>query len=140
VFVPPATGSNDYSLAALLTQEIAGNYIASLGRSPAWFAEGVGAATALKLERSDPRLKGWEAAIPGILSSTPNAQVFLDHGLATEVNDCLSLGFAKGLMGNASRFQQLLAGIKQGENFDTIFTRVYRLSPSQLAAAWAAKN
>ena len=140
VIVPPSSGSNDYSLTALVAQQVAGNYIASLGRSPAWFAEGVGAATALRIDKTDARLRGWEQAIPGILASTPNAQSFLNHGLATEVNDCLSLGFAKSLMGNASRFQQLLNGIKQGEDFDATFARVYRLPPAQLAAAWAARN
>jgi len=138
--VPPAAGSTDYSLTALLAQQITGNYIASLGRSPPWFAEGVAAATALKIDRTDARLKGWEGAIPGILQSTPNAEVFLNHGLATEVNDCLSMGFAKNLMANAGRFQQLLNAIKQGEEFDAAFNRIYRVSPMQLAAAWAAKN
>ena len=82
----------------------------------------------MRLDKTDARLKGWEAAIPGIISSTPNSEVFLNHGLATEVNDCLSLGFAKALMGNASRFQQLLNAIKQGEDFDTVFRRIYRLA------------
>ncbi len=139
VIVPPPAGSTDYSLTALLSQQIAGIYIASLGRSPTWFAEGVGAATALRLDKTDARLKGWEAAIPGIISSTPNSQVFLNHGLATEVNDCLSLGFAKALMANASRFQQLLTGIKQGEDFETVFRRIYRLPPAELAASWVAR-
>ena len=137
--VPPAAGSKDYSLVSLVDQQIAGIYIASLGRSPAWFSEGVGAATALRLDKTDARLKGWEAAIPGIISSTPKSEVFLNHGLATEVNDCLSLGFAKALMANASRFQQLLTALKQGEDFDTVFRRIYRLSPNELAAAWAAR-
>jgi hypothetical protein len=137
--VPPAPGTTNYSLTALVTQQVAGLYVASMGRSPAWFAEGVGAATALNMDKTDGRLRGWEAAIPGIISSTPNANAFLNHGLATEVNDCLSMGFAKSLMGNASRFQQLLNAIKQGDDFETVFRRIYRLPPAELAAAWAAR-
>jgi hypothetical protein len=137
--VPPAAGSNDYSLTALLGQQIAGLYIASLGRAPAWFAEGVGAATGLRLDKTDARLKGWEAAIPGIISNTPKSEVFLNHGLATDVNDCLSMGFAKTLLGNGGRFQQLLTAIRQGEDFETAFRRIFRLPPAELAAAWAAR-
>jgi hypothetical protein len=137
--VPPATGSTDYSLSALVGQQIAGIYVASLGRSPAWFAEGVGAATGLRLDKTDARLKGWEAAIPGIISNTPKSEVFLNHGLATDVNDCLSMGFAKTLLGNGGRFQQLLTAIRQGEDFETAFRRIFRLPPAELAAAWAAR-
>jgi hypothetical protein len=138
--VPPAVGSTDYSLTALVAQQVAGIYIASLGRSPTWFAEGVGAVTGLSMDKRDARLKGWEAAIPGIISSTPKSEVFLDHGLATEVNDCLSMGFATTLMSNTSRFQQLLNAIKQGEDFETFFRRIYRLPPAEMAAAWAART
>jgi len=138
--VPPAPGTTDYSLTALVTQQVAGLYVASLGRSPAWFAEGVGAVTAFSMDKTDGRLRGWEAAIPGIISSTPKSEVFLNHGLATEVNDCLSMGFAKSLMGNANRFQQLLNAIKQGDDFESSFRRIYRLPPAELAAAWAART
>ena len=139
--VPPAPGTTEYSLTALVTQQIAGLYVASLGRSPAWFGEGVGAATAFSMDKKpDASTARWEAAIPGIISSTPNANAFLNHGLATEVNDCLSMGFAKSLMSNAGRFQQLLNAIKQGEDFDAVFRRIYRLPPAELAAAWAAQR
>lgn len=49
------------------------------------------------------------------------------------------MGFAKSLMGNAGRFQQLLNAIKQGDDFETVFRRIYRLPPAELAAAWAAR-
>jgi hypothetical protein len=140
VLVPPPTGSRDYSLTALLGQIIAGNYIASIGRSPSWFAEGVGAATALRLDKTDARLRGWESAIPGILSSTSKPETFLNHGLATEVNDCLSLGFAQSMMSSMGRFQQLLYAIRQGQDFESAFQRIYRLSTADAATAWVAKH
>lgn len=140
VIVPPPQGSKDYSLVALLGQQIAGNYIASLGRSPAWFAEGVAAATGQKLDRADMRLRGWEQTIPGILASTPKPEVFLNEDLPPEVNDCLAMGFAKALMSNSSRFQQLLFAIKQGQDFEKAFERIYRVPTVNAAIAWAAKN
>ncbi len=139
VIVPP-TDSKDYSLVALVGQQIAGNYIASIGRSPAWFAEGVAAATAQKLDRTDARLRGWEQMIPGIIASTPKPEAFLNEDLPAEVNDCLSMGFAKTMMSNTSRFQQLLFAIKQGQDFEKAFEQIYRLPTVNAAAAWAAKN
>ena len=138
-FHPPPAATN-YSLTALVDQQVAGH----VHRQHGPFARLVCRRRRRRdgfrtMDKTDGRLRGWEAAIPGIISSTPNANAFLNHGLATEVNDCLSMGFAKSLMGNAGRFQQLLNAIKQGDDFETVFRRIYRLPPAELAAAWAAR-
>jgi hypothetical protein len=43
-------------------------------------------------------------------------------------------------MNNPGRFQQLLNAIKQGEDFEPVFRRIYRLPPAEMAAVWAART
>jgi hypothetical protein len=45
----------EYSLDALIAQQVAGVYIADLGESPHWFREGVARVAAARLAPSDPR-------------------------------------------------------------------------------------
>jgi hypothetical protein len=136
--VPPTNG--EYSLAALVGQQVGGIYIASLGRPPQWFGEGVGAVIGLQMDYKDPRLKSWQEAIPRVLGSGVKADGFLTRSLPEEDNEVLSMGFAKTLMSTSGKFNSLLNGLRQGEEFENAFRRAYGATPAQAAMIWAAKH
>jgi mono/diheme cytochrome c family protein len=135
--VPPTNG--EYSLNALVAQQVAGLYVASLGRVPHWFAAGVGAAMGLRQDNRDPRLKQWESALPETLGSMTKPESFLNSG-ASEENNVLAMGFCKALMAAPPKFQQLINGVRQGQPFDTVFEGAYRMSPAEAATAWARRK
>ena len=94
VIIPPP--GSEYSLNALVAQQVASLYIASLGRVPKWFFAGVGASVGLRQDSRDPRLKSWENSISEAVGSTkPGA--FLNGGTSEE-NNILSFGFARAAM------------------------------------------
>ena len=135
--VPPQNG--EYSLNALVAQQVASLYIASLGRAPHWFASGVGSAIGLRQDSRDPRLKQWEASIPDAVGSMARPDSFLTGG-TSEQNNVLAFGFAKALMGAPSKFNQLMNGIRQGQQFDMVFEAAYRMSPAEAASAWSRRK
>jgi hypothetical protein len=136
--VPPTNG--EYSLAALVGQQVGGIYIASLGRPPQWFGEGVGAVIGLQMDYKDPRLKSWQEAIPRVLASSAKPDGFLTRSLAEEENEVLSMGFAKTLMSTSGKFNSLLNGLRQGDDFENAFRRAYGATPAQAAMIWAARR
>ena len=138
VIVRPANG--EYSLVALVGQQVAGLYIASLGRTPQWFQDGAGAAMGLQMDSKDPRLKAWRDAIPRVLSSGVKGDGFIDNSLSQEENEVLSMGFVKTLMTMTSKFNALLNSLRRGEDFDSAFRRSYRATPHQAAMAWAIRH
>lgn len=136
--VPPLNG--EYSLLALVGQQIGGMYIASLGRPPQWFAEGAGAVIGTQMDSKDPRLKGWHEAIPRVLASGLKPEGFITRSLPEEANEILSMGFVKTMMSASGRFNSLLKSLREGEDFDNAFRRLYGATPSQAAMVWAAKH
>jgi len=136
--LPPA--GDEYSLPALIGQQVGGLYIASLGSSPRWFYEGVGSAIGLRINARDPRLRQWEDAIPRVVAQTPKPEMFLKHGLTQEENDVLSLGFAKSLMRRTGEFQELLGAIRQKREFAVAFQRIFGAPPEAAAKAWLQKE
>jgi hypothetical protein len=136
--VPP--NETEYSLAALVGQQVGGIYMASLGRTPQWFGEGAGGVIGLQIDSKDPRLKSWLGAIPQVLSSGVKPDGFLARSLPEEENDVLAMGFVKALMGPSSKFNSLLTGLRQGTDFETAFHRAYNATPKQAADIWAARK
>jgi hypothetical protein len=136
--VPPLNG--EYSLLALVGQQIGGMYIASLGRPPKWFADGAGAVIGLQMDNKDPRLKAWQQATSSVLSSGLKPEGFIMQSLPEEANEILSMGFVKTMMSTSGRFNSLLKSLRDGEDFETAFRRLYGTTPSQAAMYWAAKR
>ena len=128
---------DEYSSDVLIGQQIAGNYIASLGKlPPRWFAEGAARVAASRLDAKDPRVKEWDDGLGSVLASMKEPDDFLKGKLSPEQADIANYSFVKGLMKNNRSFLALLNRLREDEDFDKAFTTVYGGSPSQLAAAW----
>ncbi|HZN35865.1 MAG TPA: c-type cytochrome domain-containing protein [Pirellulaceae bacterium] len=130
--------SSDYSLDALLAQQIAALYIAAQGQGvPHWFAEGCGRVVASRLApASDKRVAQWNDELPGVMGMMTAPDDFLTGKLPPEEADICSYNFAKFLMSDGRRFRILMDGLKKGGDFAKTFEGAYG-PPAQVAAAWA---
>ena len=123
--------------ASLVAQQLAGAYVASLGKVPRWFAEGSARAAAATIDRQDPRVKSWDDQVGEILKSTDKPAAFLTGELSPESSDVLSYSFVKYLLAQSSRYTQLLAALRSGTDFDKAFVEAYRDSPAAFVPTWA---
>jgi hypothetical protein len=131
--------SGDYSLDALIGQQVAAVYVASLGRTvPRWFAEGCGRVAATRLASgADGRIAEWDQRLSGIVSGLAAPDDFLTGKLPPEDADICSFSFAKFLMSDPRRFAVLLDGLRKGTDFSSAFAAAYGATPGSLAARWA---
>lgn len=136
--VPPA--GTEYSLTALLAQQIAATYVASLGRVPVWFAEGAGRVIASRVDPRDARVRQWDDLAPEALSGTWSADDFLAGKLTPEKQELIAYAFTKPLMANAQKTQGLLLSLRQGDAFDLAFARAYGGSPKEAFTAWSGRG
>jgi hypothetical protein len=129
----------DYSLDALVAQQIGAVYVASKGKNvPHWFAEGTGRVVASRLATgADRRIDTWDEELPRVLSSMTAADDFLNKKLPPEDADIAAYSYVKFLMTDAKRFQTLLDTLRKGSDFTKAFSDTYGGGPSQVAAAWA---
>lgn len=126
----------DYSMEALLGQQIAGVYVASLGNSPRWFSEGAARVAAVRLAKDDPRTAKWNDELPEILRGMSDPADFINNKLAPESNDIASYSFVEFLMKDRKRFDQLLNALRGDKSFDKSFSSIYGGSPEQVAGRW----
>jgi mono/diheme cytochrome c family protein len=130
------TESNDYSFPALMAQEIASVYVASLpGAPPQWFSEGSGRVLAGRLDARSARVRNWGDRLHE-LAPAGKMDTFINKGLPLEDNDVAAYGFVKELAANGSKYTSLLAALRKGEEFDRAFPSVFGPLPA-LAAGWA---
>jgi mono/diheme cytochrome c family protein len=129
--------ANDYSLDALIAQQLAAVYVASLGKGvPHWFAEGCGRVVASRLApANDRRLSQWDEELTGAIGSLAAPDDFLKGKLAPEQADICAFSFAKFLMGDR-RFTNLIDGLRNGGDFKKVFQDSFGATPEQLAAVW----
>jgi mono/diheme cytochrome c family protein len=140
VVVPKAGTSQDYSVPGLITQELAGTYVASLGKGvPHWFADGVGRVVTARLSSGDSRVRQWDEAVPGAVSSMPSSDAFLGGNMEQEAADVAAYSFVRSLMSDSRKFQILIDTLRKGGEFNASFVQVYGGTPAQLTAAWAPK-
>ena len=133
--IPPSEPS-DYSLPALVAQELAAVHVASLaGAPPAWFAEGSGRVVAGRLDARSARVRNWGDRLHE-LAPAGKMDTFINKGLPLEDNDIASYGFVKELTASGSKYNSLLSALRSGEEFDRAFPRVFGPLPA-LAAGWA---
>ena len=129
----------DYSLHALIGQQLAGTYLESQGQMPAWFSQGVSWAVGAKIDAKDPLVKQRAEAVPGILARSQKAEDFLTGALPPADSAVLNASFADYLMSNSRGFGALLTALRRNTPFDAAFQQAYRGTPAQLAGPWAAK-
>jgi hypothetical protein len=111
----PAKGT-DYTNDVLLAQQVAGAYVASLGRgTPRWFPEGAARMAAAKLGPTDSRVAAWDAQLPEVLASMSKPDDFLNGKLPPEAADICSYSYVRHLMTDAKKFNGLLESLKRAK-------------------------
>ncbi|MFM7845495.1 MAG: c-type cytochrome domain-containing protein [Planctomycetota bacterium] len=132
--VPPK--ANEYPIENLIAQQLAGAYIASLGKVPRWFSEGTARAAAAKLNSQDSRVTGWNEQLPAVLSSMQKPDDGIQGKLPPEVNDIANYSLATFLMNDAKRFSKLMDDLRSTGKFEESFSGAYGGSPNQVAEVW----
>jgi len=135
--VPPK--NSEYSLELLIAQQLAGAYVASLGKVPRWFSDGAARATVAKLDATDPRVVGWNDQLPAALASMSSPEDAVNGKLAPEANEVANFSYVSFLM-NDRRFPKFLDQLKAGTAFEKAFTETYGGSPAQVADQWVKKG
>ena len=130
--------TDEYTLDGLIGKQLAGAYIASMGKlPPRWFSEGTARVLASRLVADDPRIVDWDEQVPKIVAEMSKPDDFLTGQLAPESSDIASYSFVKSLMKNSKSFNKLLSALRRGEEFNKSFSQAYGGSPAQLAGAWS---
>lgn len=135
--VPPKP--DEFSLDGLVAQQLAGAYVASLGKVPRWFAEGCGRVAAAKLEPGDKRIGVWNENLPAALGAVTTPEAFLKGDLPPELADIAYYGYATFLMNNSKGFNKLMDSLRKGTAFEAAFSAAYGGSPEQVALAWSKR-
>jgi cytochrome c553 len=126
--------------AGLVAQQIAGVYVASLGKVPRWFAEGSARAIASRLDPKDPRVKQWDDQAADVLSTADKPEEFLAGGLPPEDGDVLSYSFvSKLLMTPAGRYVGMVSALQSGTSFDQAFANAYGNTPAEAVPSWTPR-
>lgn len=131
--------SNDQVSPGLVAQQIAGAYVASMGKIPRWFSEGTARAVAARIEPKDPRVKLWDDQVGRIAFAQAKPDAFLSGELPPEDSDVLSYSFVKYLMSTPPRYAALIAALQLETSFDKAFAKSYGLSASEATASWATR-
>jgi mono/diheme cytochrome c family protein len=139
--VQPRPGtSQDYSLNGLILQQLAGTYMASLGKGvPHWFAEGAGRVVTSRLNATDTRVKQWDEAVPSVVSAMPASDSFLGGNMEQEAADIAAYSYVKHLMADGRRFPALVDALRKGGEFNKSFSEIYGGSPAQVTQTWVRK-
>jgi mono/diheme cytochrome c family protein len=142
--VPPKTGSDDSAaddaLACLLSSQIAGAYLESLGTVPRWFSQGGALAVSSKLVPKDPAVLRLRDRLPEAMRNAPSAEAVITGDASVQDLPALQLSFVEFLMSSPSQFTALLKSLKVGTEFQAALARAYRADAKALAMAWAKNN
>jgi mono/diheme cytochrome c family protein len=133
--------TGDYSLDALIAQQLGAVYVASQGRGvPHWFAEGSGRVVAERMATADDkRVALWGEELPRALGSLASPDDFITGKMPPEDTDLCAFSFVKFLMADNSKYQAVLGSLRKGSDFNTAFSTAYGGSPAQVAASWIRK-
>jgi len=138
ILVVKPKGSEEYSLDTLLAQQLASTHIAgrSDGNSPRWLAEGAGRVVAERIDKQDPRIEVWNAAIPDIKALMKQPTDFMTGGLGPEDADIASYSFVKMLMSKPANFEKLITALDKGADIDKALAYAYGSTKGQIATYW----
>jgi hypothetical protein len=132
--IVPPTGA-EFSLEAMLAEQIAGLHVAGAARAPTWFAEGVGRLIASRVDSRDARVRDWDNQYPTAVSTNWKIDDFLAGNLPPEQQGLVSYAVAKALAGSSQRFFGLLSTLRKGQPFEAAFARIYGQTPKDALAA-----
>ena len=124
---------------SLLAEQLAGLYVASLGKVPEWFAEGTARVIVSSLSGRDPRVRRWDAALADVIGSMSKPDDFLKGRISPTDSDLVSYGFIQYLRKNRRHYRRLLREVRKGKDFDESFGTIYGGRPDQIAAAWVPR-
>ena len=133
--VPPRL--DEYSVDSLIAQQLGSAYVASLGKVPNWFSEGIGRVLATRMAKDDARSLKWDQELPAILSGTERPDAFLEGKVPPQDGNVLAYGFLKYLMRDGKKFSRFLGQVSGGAKFSDAFSTIYQGSPDQVVAVWA---
>ena len=131
--------NDEYSLELLVAQQLAGAYVASLGKTPRWFAEGAARAAAAKLDGADARVAGWNEQLTAVLAAMSSPDDGVNGKLAPEMNEVANYAYVAFLM-NDRRFPKFLEQVKSGVPFEKAFSETFGGSAGQVAEAWVKRG
>ena len=95
----------DAALTALVAEQVAAGFLASLSDVPAWFAAGGGRAIAARVEPKNPLVKQWDAELLPNTSTTPTSDAFLSASVLDTSATTNSYSFVRALAVKLDRFQ-----------------------------------
>lgn len=132
---------DEFSLEAMLAQQIAGVMVASMGPGiPTWFAEGAARVAAKNADPQDPRIDQWKADWEGVYAKLQEGDEFVRGMLPPEDSALASYVMVENLMRNRGQFNQLVKALREGTDFDKAFTVIYRGTPSEVAKQLMGKT
>ena len=130
---------DEYSLSAIVAQQLAGAHVASLG-APTWLAEGSARVIAARTAAKESRVRKWEEHLPAALANIKSVDAFFTGATAPDDAEAIGYGFAKSLMKSQPRFQLALNQLRSGANFDAAFQRAFGGVPNETFVNWAGKS
>ena len=117
----------------VLTRQLASMHVADLAPGiPRWFADGMGFRVAAELHKKDPVVKAWEQDAVAAAKSMSRIDDFLNNRMDEDKSGLVSFLFVGRLKSDRGRFKKLMIGLKNGENFEAVFTQVYGGTPKKL--------
>jgi mono/diheme cytochrome c family protein len=131
----------DYAADIIIAEQAAAASVAGTGKNvPKWFADGVGRVVASRISPSDPRVREWDSYLPAVHGSLAAPDGFMSPKFDPEAGAIASYSYVRFLMGDASKFNLLMEGLRKGGKFDEQFTAAYKGTPSQKAEQWYARG
>lgn len=134
------TGLDSDSLEAILAQQIAGLYVASLGPSPEWFRRGAARAAAARLVPRSEQVASWNDALASAFQRQEKPDDFIAGRSTAADANVLAFSYVEFLMGESGRFQNLIGKLREGTDFDAAFAQCFGAAPEQVAAIWARRT
>ena len=124
----------------VLTRQLASMHVADFSPSiPRWFADGMGFRVAEEMYKKDPTVVAWKQDAIAVASSMTRIDDFLMNRMDEDKSGLVSFLFVGQLKSDRGKFRKLMNGLKNGENFDSVFTTVYGGTPEKLFQAYRGR-
>ncbi len=133
----PATAD---SLDTIMAQQIAGLYVASLGKTPAWFRQGTARAVAARLTPRSDLVVQWSRQFDETFPRMEKHDDFIAGRSPATDADLLAYGFTRFLMSDSRRFLKLTNQLREGGEFVAAFRNSYGATPEQVAKTWTRRE
>ena len=140
-FIVPSGDGKDATadLAAVAAEQIAAAALAARG-APEWFARGAGRTVGAKASPGAAIVKAWKHDAIEALHRLSSAEDFLGGQAGPAATAAIAGGFVGALAPAPAKLRAVVEKLDDGTSFDAAFSEVFRGTPQQLFAAWAAKE